>query len=92
MKVVKEITKSHYPSQGSFLDPQKTKDGKPYGPIRYEELVRERYLISKTIHTSYTDTGKLTPTERNYILHYMLDEMRQQQEKIKELKEKGNRK
>ena len=74
------------------MDPQKTKNGSPYGPYRYEELVRERYLISKTINTSYFDVGKLTPTERNYIIKYMIDEMKQQQEKIKELKENSNRK
>lgn len=82
----------HYPSQGSFLDPQKTSDGRPYGPIRYEQLVKERYLISKIIHTSYIDTGKLTPTERNYILKYMVDEANQQKERMKEIQEKTNRK
>lgn len=64
-------------------------DGRPYGPVRYEELVKERYLISKTINTSYSDTGSMTPTERNYILRYMLDEMKQQEEKLKELKERN---
>lgn len=82
---------SIYPSQGSFLDPQKTSDGKPYGPIRYEEIVKERYLISKTINTSYLDTGKITPLERKYILQYMVDEIKQQQEKIKEMQSKNNR-
>lgn len=73
------------------MDQQKTKDGKPYGPIRYEEIVRERYLISKSIHTSYLDTGKLTPLERKYIIGYMLDEMKKQEEQIKEMREKSNK-
>lgn len=80
-----------YPSQGSFLDPQKTRDGKPYGPARYEEIVRERYLISKSINTSYLDTGKITPTERKYIIHYMIDEQKQQQEQLKEMKERSKK-
>lgn len=74
------------------MDPQKAKNGKPYGPVRYEELVRERYLISKTINTSYVETGKLTPIERNYILKYMIDEANKQREQWKEMTEKSNRK
>lgn len=77
----------HYPSQGSFLDLQKTKDGKPYGPIRYEEIVKERYLISKWIHTSYNDVGKLTPLERKYILKYIIDEFNKEKEKLESLKQ-----
>lgn len=67
----------------SFLDPQLTKDGKPYGPIRLKEIIKERYLISKNINTSYNDTGKITPLERRYILEFMIEEVQAQ----KELKE-----
>ena len=79
--------KYHCPSQGSFLDPQKTRDGKAYGPVRYEELVKERYLISKTINTSYNDTGALTPLERRYILNYIIEEFNKQKEELEKLKE-----
>lgn len=74
------------------MDPQKTKDGKPYGPLRYEEIVKERYLISKHINTSYTDTGKITPTERKYILQYMFDELKAQKEQFEEIKKKSSKK
>ena len=70
------------------MDPQKTRDGKPYGPVRYEELVKERYLISKTINTSYADVGKLTPIERKYIISYIIDEFKKQKEQLEELKNK----
>jgi len=73
------------------LDPQLTSDGKLYAPIRYEEIVKERYIISKMIHTSYSDTGKITPTERKYILSYIMDEAKQQEKKLKEYKEKNKR-
>lgn len=76
-----------YPSQGSFLDPQLTKDGKPYGPLRYEEIVKERYIISKNIHTSYSELGKITPLERKYILKYLFDEAKQRDEQLKKMKE-----
>lgn len=67
------------------MDPQKTRDGKPYGPIRYEELVKERYLISKIINTSYADTGKLTPIERKYILNYIIEEFNKEKERFDNL-------
>ena len=62
------------------MDPQKTRDGKPYGPVRYEELVRERYLISKRANISYSESGKLTPTERKYITKYVVDEINKEKE------------
>lgn len=66
------------------MDPQLTKEGKPYGPARYKEIVTERYLISKNINTSYNDIGKMTPLERQYILELLVDEQR----RIKDLEQK----
>ena len=71
------------------MDQPKTKDGKPYGPVRYEQLVYERYIISKATHTSYLDTGKLTPKEREYIIKYVLDEKKMQDDAIKEIQNKN---
>lgn len=74
----------------NFLDPQSIKDknGKliPYGPFRFKEIVQERYLISKNINTSYTDTAKITPLERRYILEFIVDEMKKTQQFIEEKK------
>ena len=53
------------------MDPQLTPDGKPYAPVRYEQIVEERYLISKHIHTSYKDLGDVTPLERKYLLKFI---------------------
>lgn len=72
------------------MDQQLTSDGKPYSPIRYKELVTERYYISKNTNISYMDTGQMTPVERRYILEYIQDEIKQlkenQEEQMKALK------
>ena len=60
------------------MDPQLTEDGKPYGPIRYKDIARERYLISKHTNTSYEDTANITPLERGYILQFLIEDMERQ--------------
>lgn len=75
------------------MDPQLTKDGKPYGPVRYKEIVRERYLISKNINTSYNDIGQITPRERGYLIEFMIDEIKKSKQLVEEqkLKNKGKK-
>ncbi len=63
---------------------QQTKDGKPYGPIRYKEIVRERYLISKNMNTSYNEVGKITPLERGYLLEFIADEIQRSKKVIED--------
>ena len=65
------------------MDPAMTEDGKPYGPFRYKEIVKERYIISKYCNTSYTDLANVTPTERNYLLEFATEEC----DKAKEIAE-----
>lgn len=67
------------------MDPKLTKDGQPYGPYRYKEIVQERYFISKNINTSYNDIGKITPTEREYILKFIVDEQKQAKKRLDEM-------
>jgi hypothetical protein len=62
------------------LDPQSTEDGRPYGPTRYKDIAKERYLISKHTNTSYEDTGSITPVERGYILEFLVEDMQRQKE------------
>ena len=57
------------------MDPQLTDDGKPYGPHRFKEIVRERYLISRESNTSYTDLGQITPAERGYLIEFIADDI-----------------
>ena len=56
------------------MDQQLTSDGQPYGPIRYKELVRECYLISKNLNTSYTDVLRLSPREKDYIIEFIIQD------------------
>lgn len=72
----------------NFLDPTLTKDGKPYGPIRYKQLVQECYVISRNINTSYSDILRMTPTERGYLLEFLYNEFKRNQEALKAAKNK----
>lgn len=74
----------------SFLDQQFDEKGRPLGPILYKNICRERYDISRHTHTSYTDTGTITPLEREYILQFILDDKNRQHEEIMRLKNKPN--
>lgn len=73
---------THFPSLGSFLGPLSTKDGKPLGPKRFKEIVKERYLISKNLNTSYNEVGQITPIEREYLLEFLNDEAKRSQDLI----------
>lgn len=77
-----------FASQLSFLDPQKTKDGKPYGPERFKQIVKERYLISKHTNSSYFDTGSITPTERDLLLQFISEDLQKTKEAIEKSEEK----
>jgi hypothetical protein len=68
------------------LDPELTSEGKPYGPERYKEIVRERYLISKYSNTSYSDLDNITPLERRYLLVFIKDELQQQHDAVEQQK------
>lgn len=61
-----------------------TKDGKPYGPIRYREIVRECYLISKYCNTSYSDLLHITPTERTLLLEFIAEQVKKEREAMEE--------
>lgn len=61
-------------------------DGEPYGPYRYREIVQERYLISKQTHISYSDTGKMTPSERRMILQFILEDAKKEKDAIEKSK------
>ena len=70
----------------SFFDPLLTSDGQPYGPERYKDIVRERYIISKNINTSYSDTADISPLERGYLMQLIQDDLLRKQEIMENLK------
>ncbi len=57
-----------FASGPSFLDPQISKDGKPFGPKRYKEIVKECWYISDHTNTSYTDVLDISFQERVYLI------------------------
>ena len=71
------------------MDPQLTSDGQPYAPLRYQELVKQRYIISNRCNTSYIEVGEMTPTERNLILGYIQDEIRKENQIVKDTQKLG---
>ena len=83
--------KTDFAQTMSFLDPILTSDGSPYGPHRFKEITKERYLISKHCNTSYKDLDNVTPTERAYLLEFIYEELRKEQEAYEEaLRNKKN--
>lgn len=74
----------------NFLDPQLTSDGELYAPKRFEQIIEERYQISKHIHTSYEEIGNITPTERMYLLHFIKRDIDHENELIQKQKEQLN--
>lgn len=53
------------------MDQQFDNKGNPYGPVRYKQLVRECYEISRIMSTPYTDVLNLTPLERGYLREFI---------------------
>ena len=72
----------------SFFDPLLTSDGKPYATERFRQIVQERYIISKHSNTSYIDTLEVTPTERTYLIQFILDDLQKQKDMIDKQKQK----
>ena len=68
----------------SFLDPLLTSENKPYAPVRFNELVKERYYITKYCNTSYLDVGRISPHERGIILSTIREELEERNKAIQE--------
>jgi len=69
----------------SFLDPLTYKDGTPYGPKRYREIVRECWYISDQTHTSYADVLDLSHQERLFLIECIADKQKATQKAIAQL-------
>ena len=74
----------------NFLDPKLTRDGKPYGPLRYKEIVRECYIIAKNSNTPYTDLMNITPIEKSYLMEFIMDEFEANKKASEEMRAKLN--
>ena len=74
----------------SFLDPQTSNDGTPYGPKRYKDIVRECWYISDNLHTSYTDVLDLSFQERFYLIE-LINQKQEETKKAIEMRQAENR-
>ena len=79
-------SKPFFASGPNFLDPQISKNGKPYGPKRYREIVKECWFISDQLHTSYTDVLDLSYQERVYLIECINDKQVATQKAVEQLK------
>ena len=66
----------------SFLDPLTYKDGTPYGPQRYKEIVKECWYISDQTNTSYADVLDLSYQERAYLIECIAEKQQATQKAI----------
>ena len=78
----------------NFLDPQISSDGKPYGPKRFKEIVKECWYISDNLNTSYSDVLDLSFQERFYLIELINEKQRKTKEAIeaRQATERANRK
>lgn len=67
-------------------------EGSTYAPQRFKNLVKERYIISKHTNTSYNDIMTMTPTERTYVLEFITDELKKQNEAYEKARAKADNK
>lgn len=70
------------------MDPQSI-NGEPYGPVRFAEIVKEQYKISKNINTSFTDLDQVSPRERELLIQYIQEDNLANKKIIDDLKNKN---
>lgn len=68
------------------MDPQVDKNGNPYGPKRFKEIVKECWYISDNLHTSYADVLDMSFQERFYLIE-LINEKQENTRKAIEAKQ-----
>lgn len=63
--------KHSFASNQNFLDPKYSNNGELYAPQRYNQIIEECTIITKQLHTSYTDLLKISPRERAQIVNVL---------------------
>ena len=57
-----------------------------YKSALLETITKEKYLISKKIHTSFLDLDEITPIERKMILKFITEDLKEQSEAMERAK------
>ena len=83
-----------FASQMSFLDPQLTKDGRPYAPLRYKRILQDCYTITRNTNIDYQSIMNMSVTEREYIMSFIIEEAtnikKQNEEMQRQLEQQRN--
>lgn len=58
-------------------------DGQYQGQVEFKNILKECYLISKNLHTAYTDVLQISPTERTYLIQFLNEDAKEQEERLK---------
>ena len=78
----------------SFSDPRQLiklpEDGRevPYGVWRFDQIVKECYFISDSIHTSYKDLLDITPKEKNLLIKYINEKNKAEREAMEKARKR----
>ena len=59
-----------------------------YNQIIFEQLVKQRYLLTKFANTSYDEAGNIPPTERILLLKFIEEDLQNQQKMRDEMQAK----
>ena len=68
------------------------KDGTPYGPKRYKELVKECWYISDQLNTSYTDVLDLSYQERVFLIECIAEKQQATKKAIEVMQQQNQNK
>lgn len=71
-------------SSDQVLTKQNSPNDLPESVKQFKQIIWERYAISKFIHTSYNEIGKVTPREREYLLEFIAEDRQRDEKLIKE--------
>lgn len=58
--------------------------------ITMNNIIQEKYQISKRIHTSFTELDDITPIERKALLKLIVKDLEEQKRILETAKNKGN--
>ena len=57
-----------------------TSDGKPFAPLRLKQIVKENFFLTRHLHITYSDLMDMTPTERKYLIDFLVEDFQRQKE------------
>lgn len=77
-----------FASNQNFMNPHLTDEGKPYGPWKYNEIIKECFYISKHLHTSYNECLDVSPTERIALLKNIAEDIERRNEEFEKINRK----